>query len=110
MFTQCKNIKIVNKLIHNVVTLHPQVTLTVDGQHKERWSAPAPFPLLSSSQVNRCKYFSPSKYFCQVWVGGAPADLHTRPAARQRQRGMFGHHKHGDLPPNFVGCLKKVGC
>ena len=72
--------------------------------------------------IFRCKYFlffeifldanifSPSKYFCQVWVGGAPADLHTRPAARQRQRGMFGHHKHGDLPPNFVGCLKKVGC
>ena len=55
--TQCKNIKIVNKLIHNVVTLCPQVTLTVDGQHKERWSAPAPFPLLSSSQVNWMQIF-----------------------------------------------------
>ena len=33
------------------LTCPPQVTLSVDEQHKERWSSPGAFTLLSSSQV-----------------------------------------------------------
>ena len=47
----------------NLKCFPPQVTLAVDDQHKERWSSPGAFTLLSSSQVScgpsRSWYWSP---------------------------------------------------
>ena len=65
-----------------------QVTLTVDDQYKERWTSPGTFNMLASAQV---------------YVGGSPGHM----SLRQQNKGAFLFQK-SDLPPNFVGCLKKV--
>ena len=81
------------------------MTLTVDDQYKERWSAPGVFNMLASSQVKLMIYQKQIVNYpiIQVYVGGSPSDL----SHRSVRKGMFGFHKN-ELPRNFLGCLKKV--
>ena len=51
----------------NLKCFPPQVTLAVDDQHKERWSSPGAFTLLSSSQVSCGPSWS--WYWCSWWWG-----------------------------------------